>query len=118
MNEFILRLSDFEYIKFVPSDTLNFSDMFFCTEMKVYFMDNSGSLCIGSDSAGQIFEQFLNLLQKSIHGALILHESLDQNLGFIYNEYFDNTPQSMMVFQAGNSEMHWVVYDYILWRAF
>ena len=114
MKKLILKLSEFINIKIVPSDDIDLEQMYFCTDVKVFFQDEN-LLLIGEEWAGEIFEQFFSHLKKAINNELQLHESLHQNLGFIYNDFFDNIPDSMMVSSLDNVSKHWVIYDYKMW---
>jgi len=114
MNELILNISNFEFLKIIPCYNINFQQVKLCTNLKIYFQ-NQSTLCIDTNEAGEIFRSLISHLEKAVDNKLQLHESLTQNIGFMYNEYFDNRLESMMVYSEDKSKKHWVMYDYKMW---
>lgn len=114
MKELIFKLSGLDFIKIVPNYDIDIEYAFLCTEAKVYF-GGLQELYIGEEIIAEIFRSFILRLKKAIKGELQLHEFLTQNLGFIYNECFDDRPESMMVEIPNSFNKHWVVYDYKMW---
>jgi len=116
IKEFIFKLTEFESIEITPSNKIDFENMYLCTNLEI-LLKSKDQLLIGKESLGESFRSFISHLTKAINCELQLHESLTENLGFIYNEYFDDVPKSMMEVDANDSKSSWVIYNYQMWSA-
>jgi hypothetical protein len=113
MNELILRLSDLEYIKIATDDGVDFKEIdYCCSPTKVYFV-NQQELRICQESIGIVFEGWIARLKKAIDNKLLLHESLTEDLGIIWNYKSCQIPYNffMMPTQDGKN-LYWVGSNY------
>ena len=76
MNELICKLSEFESIKIITEEHIDFNQIdFCCSEVGAYFSNKQKSqLCIGQDSADSFFTALISNLKKNIDNELQLHE--------------------------------------------
>ena len=120
MNELLCKLSEFEFIEIIAKDNIDFDKAdFCCDEIEAYFIDNRNQiLCIGQQSSGIFFEAFIKNLKKTIDGELQLHESIKDNLGFMWNENLQGKLGFFTVSTLDNSGKYWVGLDYEIWEAF
>ena len=117
--ELIFEMSSDECMKITSDYDFDFQYLYLCSDITVTFeFKNKQTLKIGRDIAGEIFRSLILHLEKAIDNKLQLHESLTQNLGYLYNEYFDDRPASMIVPTEDGPDTHWVIYDYKLWFAY
>ena len=121
MTELIFKISENKFIKIVPDYDLDFNKVTMCDDLKVYFV-NERQLRIGQQSAGLIFDDFIECLKKAIHHKLQLHESLIHNLGFMENEYSHEyshkNPGFIMISSPSGESSYWVGSNYNIWRTF
>jgi len=124
MNELLCKLSEFEFIKIITKDSINFDEVdFCCSTFQAFFLDNKQqSLCIGQQFAGMFFEEFIQRLKKVVDGKLPLHESITQNLGIMENKLRIDFPRKnkkfIMVSSHSGESMYWVGVNYEVWTTF
>jgi len=123
MRELVLKLLEFDYIKIVPENNLKFEDIDYCCgNLFAYFVNNQ-ILRIGQETPGEFFEPFIENLKKTIHGKLLLHDSLVKNLGFMINEYYHaEYPRDKNTFVevvgSNGKTRFWVGLNYQVWTTF
>lgn len=116
MSKLIFTLSECESIKITTS---NFNTIdYCCSEMQAYFLNEQQLLCIGQDTAGGFFESFITKLKTAIDRNLQLHESLTQNLGFMYNEKRQGKQGFFMIKASDNKSIYWVGANYKIWSTY
>lgn len=121
MNTLILKLSQNESIKIITEENIDFNQIdFCCSELQAYFISAKEELlCIGEQTAGLLLEAFIGVLKKAVDCKLQLHESIKQNLGFMSNEYYHNSPyekpEFIMVSTSDDSCQYWVGSNYEIW---
>ena len=120
MKELIFTLSEFESIKIITKNNIDFDKIDrCCSELQVYFINEQEQLQIGKDSAGELFEHFITYCKKSIDQKLQLHESLTKNLGFMENEYYHefphNKPEFFMISSPSGQSTYWIGSNYEMW---
>jgi hypothetical protein len=124
MNELICKLSEFESIKITVEENIDFNQIdFCCSEVQACFLNKQQhQLCIGQDTAGSFFTAFISNLKKNINNKLQLHESINQNLGFMENKYCHElphqNPEFIMVPTSDNSSKYWVGANYKIWSTY
>ncbi len=120
MNKLTLKLSENELIEIVTDNNIDFKKIDFCCgNVKAYFV-NEQRLRIGQQSTGVFFEALIRILKQVIDIKLKLHESLTQDLGFMYNDYFHDLPNKkpkfIMVLASDSSSSYWVGANYKIWN--
>ena len=120
MNKLIFKLSESEFIKVIEKNNIDFKKVdYCCSEIRAYFI-NEQQLRVGQESANDFFEAFIKVLKYTIDNKLQLHESLTQNLGLMYNEYFHDlpykNPKFIMMSRSDGSSRYWVGYNYKIWE--
>ena len=124
MNELICKLTEFESLKMIVEDNINFNQIdFCCSEFQVYFLNKKNlQLCIGEQTAGIFFEAFIKRLKESINNKLQLHKSIVKNLGFMENEYCHEfpheKPEFIMVQTSDGTSNYWIGSNYEIWKTY
>ena len=75
-------------------------------------------ICIAERIAADFFESFINSVHKSLNCALTLDKSINQNLGFMYNEYCQEKKGFVMVSTDDHSSMYWIGLNYNIWSTY
>ena len=118
MKKLIFQLSEFEYLKVITKNNIDFEKIDFCwDEIEIYFIGQQ-KLLIGQQAVGEFFESFIGNLKKVINNKLQLHESITQNLGVMWNEKFQGKLGFIMIKASDGKSMYWVGLDYEMWAVF
>ena len=122
MNKLLLQLSKNELIEIIADNNIDFKKVDFCCgDMKAYFVDKQ-QLRIGQQTAGLLFEALIGVLRRVINGTLQLDESIIENLGLMYNEYFHDLPlkkpKFVMIPTSDGTSRYWIGYNYQIWSTY
>jgi len=117
MNILICKLSNAEYIKIINENNVDFSQLDYCCDEVIGFFVNQENqqICIGEKLAGNFFEKFINRIKSAIHNQLPLHESITQNLGFMWNEDCQNDTKSPSERSIEISNRYEIILNYNIW---
>ncbi|MBP6869767.1 hypothetical protein KBC04_02710 [Candidatus Babeliales bacterium] len=123
MKELILKLTEIESIKIVSDSDVDFAKVDYCCgELVAYFVYNNNEFIIGQASAGDLCENFIARLQKNLKNELQIHESIKQNLGFMYNQYCHQLPllssEFVKILSKSGESSYWVGLDYDVWSTY
>jgi hypothetical protein len=119
MKELILKLSDSECIKIIPDYDRDFKEVDYCCSFVKVYLSNEKDFRIGQESAGEVFEHFIRPLKKAIKNDLQLDISLNQNLGIMLNQYYQDKPSDFVqVSSIYHEGTHWIGLNYHLFSSF
>lgn len=124
MNYDVLKLNEFESIKFITEDNINFNKLdLCCSEVLAYFIhEKNKQFCIGEKTAGVFFDMLITRLEKAINNKLYLEKSLMQDLGIMYNEYCHQLPnidsKFLMIPTKSKETTYWIGLDYKVWSTY
>ena len=123
MNKLNLINLNNERITIKPADDINWDSIDYCwTEIEAYFIDKDYHLCIGQETGGAFFHQFIKTLHKAINKNLQLNNSITENLGIMNNEYaheivysnYIDESRFTMIPTYNTKETYWVGLNYHL----
>jgi hypothetical protein len=87
-----------------------------CDEIPIYFENNNVIILLEKDFIAGSLRILINLLHKAINKELILHPSIIQDIGYMYNR--DLHGDAGLEYMPSKSESHffWVGSKYSLWQ--
>ena len=122
MNKLILPLSATESITITTYEQENFDNIDFCCSEVVMSFVTDQELCIGEQTAGCLFTDVIQKLIQVIDNKLQLHSSINENLGYMINEYSHDLPNLSQKFfkipTSDNSSKYWIGKIYSIGRTY
>ncbi len=116
MTKFILNfiLNSTEQITIQLKDSLNSLD--YCYRANIFWHKQDKNFLLSNDSLHYDMERFNNFLEKALNNELQLHESCTQDIGYLYNEYYQNKHNFILHnFTSGGQD--WIGYQHHLWES-
>jgi hypothetical protein len=107
------KLSNVEYMSFV-AENLPIDQIYTCLPLKVYWHNEDLDLLIGMKYAG-CMESFVEKLSNAVAGNLYLHPSIKNNLGYLWNEEFQQKSGLFYIPTEDGTSSYWVGLNYFLW---
>ena len=111
-NKIDFKLSDTESLEFV-SDGLPIDQVYMCRNLEIYWREENFLLHIGTKSAGDM-ALFAEHFSAVIDGNLRLHSSIQQDLGYLWNEELQGNPGLFYVSEKDEKSSYWVGLNYFL----
>jgi hypothetical protein len=115
MNNMLLQLSLDEkiYIEIISECSQNDITAYSWGDVLLYY--NNKIYHIDGESTTTVFLYALEkLLKKSLFGNLVLDDSLDNNPGYMWNEWINNNSRSYIQYTDINNDTYWVGMRYKL----
>lgn len=100
------------YLEFVSSDSLQ--TIHCCTEGEVWLYVNSQKTLLSVDFLKENLSIFQNQLSKALANELMLHSSIDSDIGYLYNQELQNIPG--LTYTKLDQREYWVGNSYLLWN--
>lgn len=116
----IFSLNESEGLELILKQPLATLDC--CGKTQILFFQGNNRILIGNDTLLYLLNSIIGILEEALADNLYLHESINHNIGYLYNRYCDalwnEKPEiKQFVYQyQGNSKM-WVGNEYHLWSA-
>lgn len=117
-NEIIFPLNVAEKIIFSFEDDLN--DIDYCYQVPVFLDLGLRKVTLANVFVSDAMEKLINSLELALKNELLLHASIKQDIGYVYNEYSGNEllqDRSSFVDIHSNGKSFWVGYKYYLWSS-
>lgn len=115
-NEIIFPLNSTEKMIFDFEDDL--SDIDCCYEVSVFLDLGLQKINLANVFVYDAMQKLSNCLQLALKNELLLHESIKQDIGYVYNEYSCNKllqDRSQFVEVCSSNKSFWVGYKYYVW---
>lgn len=106
----ILKLNNLEYFEILFSDP---KPIFCCEEIELFFCNGKIKLQLSNDFAEETISSLKILLTKAINNNLWLDESIDKNLGYLWND--DLHKYSDPNFKPSKNHPDWAGLNYHMW---
>ena len=85
-----------------------------CSEAQISLIEPTRCALLSSDSLRHNLQIFEHQLTKALHNELILHESLKDDIGYLYNQELQEKPG--LSYKKWQGVDQWGGQDYMLWE--
>ena len=92
-----------------------------CSELSILFLHKDKKICLTKDFLYHNISKLSNLLKKALNTELLLHSSITQDIGYLFNQYSayvcgENIEQSIsLAYDEKNHTSYWPGNNYHLW---
>jgi hypothetical protein len=87
-----------------------------CYRIPVYMVDGKKKIILSNNTVQSDLQTLNSFLMQTLGGDFVLHASIVDDIGYLYNEYYQNKSKYIEV-QVGRV-ITWVGYKYQLWQAY
>lgn len=119
-HEIIFKLNDIEKIVIIPEESLN--DIHCCSEALIIFYKNSEKFKLESGMLTVNLPTLSYLLEQALKNKLPLHESIKEDIGYLYTQYtfyaYDKNRLENMGLVFDKIDDDWVGIKHLLWAGY
>jgi hypothetical protein len=111
ITEFVFKVNNELKIIMVVEEPLNEIDC--CAEAPIYLIQDDKRIILSKDSVRENMQVLSNVLRLALNSALLLHESIKEDIGYLLNEEFQDKPG--LTYKKLENRDHWVGFIHLLW---
>ncbi len=109
----VLVLPIYDEEKLVIESPEIFNNTLCCMEGSIKFIVKNQELLLSKDAIYHDNERFRVALSRALYQNYQLHASINEDIGFLYNEQLQNRPG--LAYEKDKDGNHWVGYNNLLW---
>lgn len=97
-----------------------YTDLLFFYDLTIYLVHNKRYLLFANDICLEAFRSLHYTLEAALANKLTLHNSITQDIGYVWNEYLheddlDNKKNRFFYKESSSGEKFWIGHDYLVW---
>lgn len=112
MKDILFQLSPHEQLKFLIEEPQE--EIHCCAEAQIYLVEKNKELLLSSDLLIDNLTTFRNQIEKAVRNDLYLDQSINADIGYLYNQELQNQPG--LTYKKLDGRDYWVGLSYLLWN--
>jgi hypothetical protein len=113
-NNICFRLTNSESMKIELGESLDYVDC--CYRARIFLLHEEVESLLSDDTLLYNMQRLCDVLRASLTNELLPHESINDDIGYLYNEYYQD--ESKFVETQFEGQSIWIGYKYNLWSAY